>query len=201
MAQLSMTAHRCDLDVPGSGVSCHWLGPEPVPETGQQRGNRVPNTHRDRLSAPAPMPGSSCPRHRVRSQRCSRDCEPRRSLLPVPASPSSPSRALRDNRCPLRRLVPGAWPLSACVPAPDSRASSTMLIDQQRESIVRFCAGSCSYYQEFAVHYGMGVVPARPYKPRDVFLRFQGLNPAVQPHGQQFFHHWLVQHERGPPSK
>ena len=22
-------------------------------------------------------------------------------------------------------------------------------------------------YQEFAVHYGMGVVPARPYKPRD----------------------------------
>jgi len=23
-------------------------------------------------------------------------------------------------------------------------------------------------YQEFAVHYGMGVVPARPYKPRGI---------------------------------
>jgi hypothetical protein len=25
-------------------------------------------------------------------------------------------------------------------------------------------------YPEFAVHYGMGVVPARPYKPRDRYL-------------------------------
>jgi len=32
-----------------------------------------------------------------------------------------------------------------------------------------------------------------------LFLRLQRLDHAVQPHGQQFFDHRLVQHERGPP--
>src|SRR5271169_209194 len=32
-----------------------------------------------------------------------------------------------------------------------------------------------------------------------LLLRFQGLDHALQPHGQQFFHHRLVQHEVGPP--
>lgn len=38
-------------------------------------------------------------------------------------------------------------------------------------------------YQEFAVHYGMGVVPARPYKPRD---------KAKVESGVQVVERWIV---------
>ncbi len=38
-------------------------------------------------------------------------------------------------------------------------------------------------YQEFAVHYGMGVVPARPYKPRD---------KAKAESGVQVCERWIV---------
>src|SRR6516225_6963190 len=38
-------------------------------------------------------------------------------------------------------------------------------------------------YQEFAVHYGMGVVPARPYQPRD---------KAKAENGVQVVERWIV---------
>ena len=55
------------------------------------------------------------------------------------------------------------WSFSAALP-------TLAVPDNTKTAVTRACRYDPDLnptYQEFAVHYGMGVVPARPYKPRD----------------------------------
>jgi transposase len=49
-------------------------------------------------------------------------------------------------------------------------APTLMVPDNTKTAVTRACRYDPDLnptYQEFAVYYGMGVVPARPYRPRD----------------------------------
>jgi transposase len=53
--------------------------------------------------------------------------------------------------------------------------------DKPRTGVSRACRYDSDLnptYQEMAMHYGFGVVPARPYRPRDIF-RLEDLNRAI----------------------
>jgi len=65
-----------------------------------------------------------------------------------------------------------AW-IQAHIHAPEFYGGAPTLTvpDNTKTAVIRACRYDPDLnptYQEFAVHYGMGVVPARPYRPRDI---------------------------------